>query len=106
MGGFADRYDELAALGVMVIAASVDREDKAKEVAAELPFPVAFGLTRTQADGLGSWWEERRGIVQPSEFIVDAAGTILHASYSSGPPARTSADDVIRFAGSLQPSKR
>jgi peroxiredoxin len=106
LGGFADRYDELAALGVMIIAASVDGEDKAKEIADELPFPVAFGLTRAEADELGSWWEERRGIVQPSEFIVDDAGTILHASYSSGPLARTSADDVIRFAGPLQPSTR
>ena len=90
----------------MVIAASVDGEDKAKEIAANLPFPVAFGVTPAEAEELGSWWEERRGIVQPSEFIVDTAGTILHASYSSGPLARTSADDVIRFAGSLQPSKR
>lgn len=106
MGGFADRFEELAALGVMVIVASVDGEDKATEVAANLPFSVAFGVTRAEADELGSWWEERRGIIQPSEFIVSAAGTILHASYSSGPLARTSADDVIRFAGSFQPSKR
>ncbi len=38
----------------MIIAASVDGEDKAKEIAAELPFPVAFGLTRAEADELGS----------------------------------------------------
>ncbi len=79
-----------------MVAASVDPIDKAKEIAAGLSFPVGYGVTRAQADQLGSWWEERRGIVQPSEFLVGANGKILQASYSTGPIGRIEAMDVVR----------
>ena len=69
--------------------------EKAKEVAAELSFPVGYGVTRAIADQLGSWWEERRGIIQPSEFLVTAEGKIRSATYSSGPIGRVDAADVI-----------
>ena len=81
-----------------VVAASVDPIDKAKEVAAGLTFPVGYGVTRAQADQLGSWWEDRRGIVQPSEFMLGADGKIMMASYSSGPLGRVEAVDVVRMA--------
>ena len=41
-------------LDVTVIAASVDDAEKAGEVAADLSFPMAHGVTRGQADQLGS----------------------------------------------------
>jgi len=71
-----------------VLAASTDPRDKAQEVAAGLPFPVAYGVTREQADALGAWWEERRGIIQPSEFVLDAQGKVRSSTYSSGPIGR------------------
>jgi hypothetical protein len=64
-------------------------------VAGEVSFPVAYGVTRDIADSLGSWWENSRGIIQPSEFIVGADNKIVHSSYSSGPLARTLAPDVV-----------
>ena len=88
---------ELDALGVKVVAASVDPLDKAKEVAAELSFPVGYGVTRAQADQLGSWWEDRRGLIQPSEFLVAADGKLRSATYSSGPIGRVDAADVVRI---------
>lgn len=97
MVGFQKLKPELDALGVKVVAASIDPIDKAKEVAAELSFPVAYGVTRAQADQLGSWWEERRGIIQPSEFLVAADGKIRAATYSSGPIGRVDAADVVRI---------
>ena len=78
-----------------MVAASTDPSDKAQEVADELSFPVAYGVTRDIADSLGSWWEASRGIIQPTEFIVGADGKIVHSSYSSGPLARTLAPDVV-----------
>jgi peroxiredoxin len=93
--GFAQKYPELQALGVSIVAASVDPIDKAKIVADEVPFPVGFGVTRDIADKLGSWWEERRQIIQPSEFLLGAANTVLASSYSDGPLGRFLADDVI-----------
>ncbi len=106
MAGFEFWKAQLAAAGVKVVAASVDPLDKAKEVAAGLSFPVAYGVTRAQADQLGSWWEERRQIVQPSEFLVGQGGKILSATYSSGPLGRVEATDVVRMVNFLEAQAR
>jgi len=95
--GFEKVIGELHALGAEVVAASVDPIDKAKEVAADVSFPVAYGVTRADADALGSFWEERRSIIQPSEFIVGTDGKVLFASYSDGPLGRLEATDVVRW---------
>ena len=97
MAGFEKLKADLDAVGARVFAASVDPVDKAGEVAAEVSFPVGYGVTREIAGKLGSWWEERRSIVQPSEFIIDAGGKVLTASYSDGPLGRIDAADVIKF---------
>jgi peroxiredoxin len=102
LAGFEFWKAQLAAAGAKVVAASVDPIDKAKEIAAGLSFPVAYGVTRAQADQLGSWWEERRGIVQPSEFLVGASGKILQASYSTGPIGRIEAMDVVRMINFME----
>ncbi len=97
MVGFANEIEALDAVGAKVVVASVDAIDKAREVADEVSFPVAFGVTREVADALGSWWEDRRGIIQPSEFIVGADGKIVASSYSSGPIGRFDAADVVKI---------
>ena len=96
MVGFEKLKTELDAVGASIIAASVDPIDKAGEVAQEVSFPVGYGVTREVADRLGSWWEERRSIIQPSEFLIDAGGKILASSYSDGPIGRIEAADVIK----------
>ena len=96
MAGFEKLKTELDAVGASIIAASVDPIDKAGEVAQEVSFPVGYGVTREVADRLGSWWEERRSIIQPSEFLIDAGGKILASSYSDGPIGRIEAADVIK----------
>ena len=96
MAGFEKLKSELDAVGASVFAASVDPIDKAGEVAREVSFPVGYGVTRDMADKLGSWWEERRSIIQPSEFLIDAGGKILASSYSDGPIGRVDAADVIK----------
>jgi peroxiredoxin len=97
LAGFAGKYGELQALGAKVVAASTDPLDKAKEVAAGLPFPVAYGVTHEQADQIGAWWEERRGIIQPAEFMLDAQGKVRSSTYSSGPIGRVDAADVVKL---------
>lgn len=97
MAGFEKIRPELDALGVKVVAASVDPIDKAREVAAELSFPVGYGVTRAMADQLGSWWEERRSIIQPSEFLVAADGKVRASTYSSGPIGRVEPSDVVKL---------
>jgi len=96
LAGFEKLKAELEAVGAKVFAASVDPIDKAGEVAAELSFPVGYGVTRAVAEQLDSWWEERRSIIQPSEFIMTAEGKIIASSYSDGPVGRIDAADVIK----------
>jgi peroxiredoxin len=96
LAGFEKLKPELDALGVKIVAASVDSLDKAQEVAAGLSFPVAYGVTRATANLLGAWWEERRSIIQPSEFLVAADGTVRASTYSSGPIGRIDPGDVVK----------
>ena len=80
-----------------MVSASVDPIDKAEEVAAEVSFSVGYGATRTDADTLGSFWEERRSIIQPSEFILNPDGKVIFSSYSDGPLARLEPADLIQW---------
>jgi alkyl hydroperoxide reductase subunit AhpC len=97
LAAFEKAKPDLEALGIKIVAASVDPLDKAKEVAAELSYPIGYGVTRAMADRLGSWWEDRRSIIQPSEFLVSADGKVRASSYSSGPIGRVDPADVIRL---------
>ena len=105
MVGFEQHKQELDALGAKVVAASVDPIDKAREVAAEVSFPIGYGVTRDIGEKLGSWWEDRRNIIQPSEFIVGADGKVVTSSYSSGPIGRIDAADVVRMIKRLESLK-
>ncbi len=106
MVGIAEAENELKKLNVSVVAASVDAHDKAQEVADELNFPIGHGVTRDDADKLGSWWEERRQIIQPSEFILDANNVVLASSYSDGPLARMLAPDLVGYLTFVDAQKR
>ena len=97
MDGFNTHLNELTSLGAKVIAASVEPLDKATEIADTLSFPVAYGVTHAQADQLGSWWEDRRQIIQPSNFVLDDGPKVLSATYSTGPIGRLEPADAIRF---------
>ncbi len=97
MVGFAEHKAELDKLGVSVVAASIDTGDKSKEVADEVNFPVGEGVTREIADALGSWWEDRRSIIQPSEFILGPDNKVMASSYADGPLGRIQADDVVKL---------
>ncbi|MFY0611162.1 MAG: redoxin domain-containing protein [Hyphomicrobiaceae bacterium] len=95
MVGFAEQKAELDALGIKVAAASVDPIDKAKEVADEVNFPVGYGVTKDVADKLGSWWEERRQIIQPTELMLNGENQVVGSSYADGPLGRIQATEII-----------
>jgi peroxiredoxin len=103
--GYAELKDEFDKLGVKIVAASVDPIDKAQEVADEVNFPVGHGVSRDIANSLGSWWEDRRQIIQPSEFIVGADGNVVACSYSDGPLGRIDAGDVIKMVNFYESRK-
>ncbi len=98
MDGFGNRIDELRAANASVVAASVDDIDNARKIADGKDFPFGYGVTRDIADTLGSWWEDRRQIIQPSEFVVNGeTGRVVLSSYSDGPLGRLDAGDVVRL---------
>ncbi len=81
----------------------------AAAVQVDLDFPIAYGVTHEQADAIGAWWEDRRSIIQPSEFILDGAGKVVSATYSTGPVGRLDAADalkLIRFVESQKENKK
>ena len=84
-------------MNAKVLAVSVDAIDKAGEVAAEVGFPVAYGAARDTADKIGAFWEDRRGIIQPAEFVLGADNKVIVSSYSDGPLGRIDAADVVKL---------
>ena len=67
------------------------------KMAGSLSLPIAFGITREQADTLGANWEDRRQIIQPSDFVLNDQGNVLSATYSTGPIGRLEGIDAVRF---------
>ena len=76
----------------------MDAEEKTSEVAAELGFPVAWGITRDMGDQFGAWWEEQRQFIQPSEFFITGSGKVLASTYSSSPIGRMDPEDAVTLA--------
>tara|TARA_R110001606_G_scaffold163007_1_gene307126 strand:- start:490 stop:810 length:321 start_codon:yes stop_codon:yes gene_type:complete len=106
LDGYSAHKEELDKLNVKVVAASVDDLENAKKIADQNNFPIGYGVTKDIADTLGSWWEERRQIIQPSEFIINAEGKVMASSYSDGPLGRIDAGDVIKMVNFYESMKK
>jgi len=73
----------------------VDSEEETAAVAADLGFPVAYGMTRETGDQIGAWWEERRNHIQPSEFLITKGGRVMSSTYSSSPVGRMDPQETL-----------
>ncbi len=104
MADFQAHLDELKASDIGVVALSVDPEDKARETVEQLglQFPVAYGLQKSDGERVGAAWEERRGFIQPAQFILDPRGQIMHVVYGEGPLGRIQAADVLRWVSFMR----
>lgn len=105
MDGFREHREAIEAAGGTIVAASVDDVEKAGEIAEGKGFPFGYGVTRGIADQLGSWWEDRRGIIQPSDFLLNAEGKVMASSYSDGPIGRFDAADVLKVINFYESKK-
>ncbi|MEZ5553333.1 MAG: hypothetical protein R3E82_20800 [Pseudomonadales bacterium] len=81
-----------------IVAGTVDSEEQTLEVSRALSFPVAWGMTRSDADTIGAWWEERRGHIQPAEFLLTRKGRVLSSNYSSSPVGRMDPGETLTLA--------
>ena len=97
MDGFSEIKKDLADRNVTFVAASSDAQDKAAEMAANIGFPVGHSVDKALIGSVGGTYEDARAFAQPSEFILDPDNTIVQASYSDGPLARTEASDALKF---------
>jgi len=75
-------------------------------VAAELGFPVAYGVTQEQAATIGAWWEPRRHHIQPAEFILKRSGSVISSTYSSSPVGRLDPDATLQLITFLNKNKK
>ena len=61
-----------------------------------MEFPVAYGIQVPQdAEKIGAFWEDRRKIIQPSNFILNSERKVVDASYAIGPIGRIVAADAL-----------
>jgi len=98
LAAFDKAQEKLSAEGIGIVAASTDPLDKATETVTELglALPVGYGLPlKPTAAALGAFYEERRGILHATNFVVKPDRTIAVALYSSGPIGRLVWQDVL-----------
>ena len=92
--GYEERKFEFDKLDTQILTASIDTGENSQLVQDEVSFSIGEGVSRETADALGSWWKDRRSIIQPSEFLLGMDNAILYSSYSSGSIVRTLAEDM------------
>jgi peroxiredoxin len=98
LAAFEKARPRLEEEGIAVIAASTDPLDKASETVKEhaLDFPVGYALpVKETAATLGAFYEEKRGFLQATGFVVKPDRTIAVSQFSSGPIGRLVWQDVL-----------
>jgi len=98
LAAFERAQDKLREEGISLVAASTDPLEKAKETVGEhsLTFPVGYGIPLTEtAATFGAFYEDRRGFLQATGFVIKPDKTIAVAQYSSGPIGRLIWQDIL-----------
>jgi len=105
LADFQAHLEELTGLGASVYALSTDSTEHARGTVKELglTFPVLYGMDGPATAGLlGAYYEKRRILIQPANFLIAPDRTIAAVSYASGPIGRFVAEDTVRFITFLQ----
>ena len=100
LAAFSRAAERLAAVGVRVVALSVDDYATAKGLVEKLRlnFTVGFGANADTIAALtGAYVAEGSAYVQSTGFVLDPHGRILIAVYSSGAIGRLVPEDVVGF---------
>jgi peroxiredoxin len=98
LAAFEKAQPRLSEDEIAVVAASTDPREKAEETVREhgLTFPVGHGLPlKETAASLGSFYDESRGVLHATGFVVKPDRTIAVAQYSSGPIGRLVWQDIV-----------
>ena len=100
LAAFARAAETLTALGIKVVALSVDDQGEASALAdrLRLPFPVGYGADAGAiAAATGAYISADSRYVQSTGFLLDPDGRVEIAVYSSGAIGRLVPDDVAGY---------
>ena len=100
LSAFGRAEAALAELGIKVVALSADDEGAAAAFGAKhkIAFPIGYGADVDQiAATTGAYVNDQPRHLQSTGFVLDPAGKVLTAVYSSLAIGRLAADDVIGF---------
>jgi peroxiredoxin len=103
---YQTHLEEFKAENTDIISLSVDPLDKAKEMVTKTgaTFPIGYGLKVPEdADRVGAYWEERRGIIHATNFTLGPDRKVLQACFATGPIGRIAAVDAL---SSIRGTKR
>ena len=98
MADFEKSIGEFAQRAVTVIGLSVDPLDEARKTVerGHLTFPIGYGVDGPEfASRTGAFYDEARGFLQATGFILQPGGVVAQAVYSTGPVGRYVAADVL-----------
>jgi len=98
LADFQSHISDFDRTKIKVIAASTDTlEDARKSVERKkLTFPIAYGLdARAFAAMTGAFFNDVRGYLQATGFILKPDGKVEQALYSTGPIGRFTPADVL-----------
>jgi peroxiredoxin len=105
LAAFARARESLKAIGIEIVALSVDDEATTNALVAKLRlnFPIGFGAKADEiAAATGAYVADGFGYLQSTGFVLDRSGRVLTAVYSSGAIGRLLPDDVAGFVRYLE----
>jgi peroxiredoxin len=98
LADFQGRILDFNEKGIKVVGASVDNLENAGKIVErrKLSFPVAYGLdAREFARLTGAFFDEAKGYLHATGFLLRPDGTIDDAVYGTGPIGRLVAADTL-----------
>jgi peroxiredoxin len=99
LADFQEHLERFEELDTSVCALSVDGEEEAQKTVSRhrLEYSVCWGLDGEEvAAKTGAYRDTERGHLQATSFIL-RDGTVMHATYSSGPLGRLQAEHAVGF---------
>lgn len=102
---YANEKGALDALGVKVVALSVDNEATGVALVAKhnLRFPVGHNANADEVKALvGAFTNDSPHYLQPTAFILAPDGAVMTAVYSTNAVGRLVAADVVKFVGYMK----
>ncbi len=98
MADFQGKAADFEQNGIGLYALSTDDQEHAREMADKhgLTFPVLYGVDgRELSRTWGAYYEENRGILHATAYILRPEHTIASATYSTGPVGRLTPGEAL-----------